>query len=101
MAAASSPVSAILRVAASPLLRGALADGPLTVERDELRAGASDFAPLTTGARPLAPRVFLPAFLPAMIDASYFLNLNGCDVAGFNAPPDHASLSPAGLPPRS
>jgi len=43
MAAAMSPVSAILRVAASLVFPGAFADGPLTVERDELRAGAAGF----------------------------------------------------------
>src|SRR5688572_28652842 len=43
MAAARSPVSAILRVAASSRARGAFADGPLTVERAEELAGPLGF----------------------------------------------------------
>src|SRR6186713_2050545 len=49
--AARSPVSAILRVAASSLPRGPFAEGPLTVEREELRAGPADFGSLNAGAR--------------------------------------------------
>ncbi len=43
MAAASSPASAILRVAASAASNGALADGPLTVEREDDPAGPLGF----------------------------------------------------------
>ena len=43
MAAASSPVSAILRVAASSTSRRGLVEGPLIVDRDEERAGPRVF----------------------------------------------------------
>ena len=71
MAAARSPVSAILRAAASSASRGALDEGPLTVERAEDFTVPADLEGFIAGARPCGARGFRTVFfLPAIFNSS-------------------------------